>query len=94
MSNTSVVSVIVSFAISAAAGPIVIPFLRKLKCGQTVRDDGPKTHLKKTGTPTMGGILILLSVVVTTLFSIEEYPETAPDLFLTVGFGLVGFLDD
>lgn len=94
MSNTSVVSVIVSFAISAAAGPIVIPFLRKLGCGQTVRDDGPKTHLKKTGTPTMGGILILLSVVVTTLFSIEEYPETAPVLFLTVGFGLVGFLDD
>lgn len=94
MSNTSIMSVIVSFAISAVAGPIVIPFLRKLKCGQTVRDDGPKTHLKKTGTPTMGGILILLSVVITSFLYLDKYPRVAPILFLTVGFGLIGFLDD
>ena len=94
MGNISIMPVLISFVISAAAGPIVIPFLRKLKCGQTVRNDGPSTHLKKDGTPTMGGILILLSVVITTFFYLEEYPRTAPILFLTVGFGLVGFLDD
>lgn len=94
MSNTSIMSVIVSFVISAVAGPVVIPFLRKLKCGQTVRDDGPKTHLKKTGTPTMGGILILLSVIITSFLYLDKYPKVAPILFLTVGFGLIGFLDD
>ncbi len=94
MGNISIMPVLISFVISAAAGPIVIPFLRKLKCGQTVRNDGPSTHLKKDGTPTMGGILILLSVVITTFFYLEEYPRTAPILFLTVGFGLVGSLDD
>lgn len=94
MSNVSVLAVAVSFGISAVLGPVVIPFLRGLKCGQTVREDGPATHLGKTGTPTMGGILILFSVVVTTMLFMGEYPGTAPILFLTVGFGLVGFLDD
>lgn len=94
MSNTAITSVIIAFAISAVSGPIVIPFLRRIKCGQTVRDDGPQTHLKKTGTPTMGGILILFSVVVTSLLYVEEYPKVAPILFLTFGFGLIGFLDD
>lgn len=87
-------SVIISFAITALLGPIVIPFLRRLKVGQTVREDGPQTHLKKTGTPTMGGILILISVVVTSLLHVEEYPRVVPILFLTFGFGLIGFLDD
>ena len=50
---------LISFAISVILGPILIPFLRRLKVGQTVRDEGPKTHLQKTGTPTMGGLLIL-----------------------------------
>lgn len=94
MSKVSVMAVLVSFTLSALAGPVVIPFLRRLKCGQTVRDDGPATHLKKTGTPTMGGILILFSVVVTSLPFIGRYPQTAPVLFLTVGFGMIGFLDD
>ncbi|MDR2045125.1 MAG: phospho-N-acetylmuramoyl-pentapeptide-transferase [Clostridium sp.] len=94
MSSTSVVSVISSFAISAVLGPVVIPFLRKLKAGQNIRDDGPKSHLKKAGTPTMGGILILLSVVATSLMFVEKYPKIIPILFLTFGFGLIGFLDD
>lgn len=94
MSKVSVMTVLFSFSLSALAGPVVIPFLRRLKCGQTVRDDGPATHLKKTGTPTMGGILILFSVVVTSLPYIGRYPKTAPVLFLTVGFGMIGFLDD
>ena len=88
------VPVITAFAISAAAGPMVIPVLRKLKVGQTVRDDGPQTHLKKNGTPTMGGLIFLLSVVVTSLFYVKDYPKIIPILFVTVGFGIVGFLDD
>lgn len=94
MSNASVMSVIIAFLLSAVLGPIVIPFLRRLKCGQTVREDGPSTHLKKTGTPTMGGILILFSVVATSIFYVRDYPKVLPVLFLTFGFGLIGFLDD
>ena len=94
MNNTIVMSVFLSFAISVAAGPVVIPFLRRLKVGQTVRGEGPETHLKKNGTPTMGGILILLSVVITSVFFVKDYPKIIPVLFLTLGFGLIGFLDD
>lgn len=88
------VPVILSFAISAAAGPVIIPALKKLKVGQTERTDGPQTHLKKNGTPTMGGLIFLLAVVVTSLFYVRDYPKIIPILFVTVGFGIVGFLDD
>ena len=94
MNATILMSVIISFAISVLLGPVIIPFLRRLKVGQTVRDEGPQSHLKKNGTPTMGGILILLSVVVTSLFFVKDYPKIIPILFLTLGFGMVGFLDD
>lgn len=95
MLNTTVVlSVIISFAISAALGPFLIPFLARLKFGQTVRDDGPQSHLKKNGTPTMGGIMILTSVVITSVIFMKQYPKSVPVLFLTLGFGLIGFLDD
>lgn len=94
MNNVSILSLGIAFAITAVMTPIVIPFLRRLKCGQTVRDDGPQTHLKKSGTPTMGGIIILFSVIATTVMFVEEYPKVAPILFMTAGFGLIGFLDD
>lgn len=94
MNYTIVLPVIIAFAISVILGPFVIPFLRRLKVGQTVRDEGPKTHLKKSGTPTMGGIMILLSVVVTSIIYVKDYPKIIPILFLTLGFGLIGFLDD
>ena len=94
MSNVSVVTVFVSFCLSALAGHVAIPFLRRLKFGQTVREDGPATHLKKSGTPTMGGLLILISVVAACLPFLKEYPKAAPVLFLTVGFGIIGLLDD
>lgn len=94
MNSTILMSVLISFAISVVLGPVVIPFLKRLKVGQTVRDEGPESHLKKNGTPTMGGILILFSVVVTALFFIKDYPKIIPILFLTMGFGLIGFLDD
>ena len=86
--------VIISFIISVVLCPAMIPFLKKLKFGQFVRDDGPKTHLKKTGTPTMGGVIILFSIIITSLFYLNEYPDILPILFATVGFGIIGFLDD
>lgn len=94
MVNETILAVIIAFAISAALCPIVIPFLHKLKFGQQVRDDGPQAHLKKKGTPTMGGIAFLLSVIITSLFYIKDYPKIIPILFMTVGFGVIGFLDD
>ncbi|MCM1253472.1 MAG: phospho-N-acetylmuramoyl-pentapeptide-transferase [Clostridium sp.] len=94
MNTTILMSVIISFAISVILGPVVIPFLKRLKVGQTVRDEGPKEHLKKNGTPTMGGILILISVVLTSILYVKEYPRIIPILFVTLGFGLIGFLDD
>lgn len=62
--------------------------------GQTEREDGVKSHLKKAGTPTMGGVIILISVVVTSVLYIGDYPKIIPILFVTLGFGLIGFLDD
>lgn len=94
MGKDYITAVMISFGISALSGPVLIPFLRWLKCGQTVRDDGPAAHLKKTGTPTMGGILILASITATSLIFVEDYPGIAPVLFLTVGFGMVGLMDD
>ena len=69
-------------------------FLKKLKFGQYVRDDGPQSHLKKTGTPTMGGVIILITIVIVSLFYLEDFPYILPILFCTVGFGIIGFLDD
>lgn len=90
----TIIPVLISFAISVILCPIVIPFLRRLKFGQYVRDDGPQSHLKKAGTPTMGGLIILISVSVTSLLYMEVGPQILPVLFSTVGFGLIGFLDD
>lgn len=84
----------IAFVISVVTGPILIFFLRKLKAGQMVRTDGPKEHLKKMGTPTMGGFLILISVTLTSLLFIKKYPRIVPVLFVTLGFGMIGFLDD
>lgn len=88
------IPIIIAFIISVVLGPVIIPFLRKLKFGQTVRDDGPQSHLKKNGTPTMGGIIFLISVILTSCIYMKDYPEIIPILFVTVGFGVIGFLDD
>lgn len=94
MNYSMILPVLISFAISAALGPIVIPLLRRLKFGQTVREEGPQSHLKKTGTPTMGGLIILAGIVITSLLYVKDYPKIIPILFVTVGFGIIGFLDD
>ena len=91
---TMALPVLIAFAISVLLGPVVIPYLRKLKMGQTERVEGVQSHLKKAGTPTMGGIIFLLSTVVTSLFYVKDYPKIIPVLFLTLGFGIIGFLDD
>ena len=94
MENKVILAIILSFGVSVVLCPIIIPFLKRLKFGQYVRDDGPKEHLKKSGTPTMGGLIILSAIVITALFFIQDYPRIVPILFMTLGFGLIGFLDD
>lgn len=86
--------VIISFLVSVVLCPIIIPFLRKMKFGQTERDDGPESHLKKNGTPTMGGLVILASITITSLIYVGKYTDIIPVLFMTLGFGIIGFLDD
>ncbi len=88
----------VSFFITVFIAPLFIPFLRRLKFGQSIREEGPQSHQQKSGTPTMGGLVFLLSIVVTTLFFVQLFgsvgTETILLLLVTIGFGLLGFLDD
>ena len=94
---------LISFITAIILGIIIIPILRKLKIGQIERDDGPKSHLKKQGTPTMGGIIMIITMILVVtgayIFLIaKEQNEIAhkllPILLLTIGFGLIGFIDD
>jgi len=94
MNYTAVVSVLISFGISAVVCPLIIPFLKRLKFGQQIREEGPREHFKKSGTPTMGGLAFVFSMVVTGLLFAGDYPGIIPVLFVTVGFGVIGFLDD
>jgi len=89
-----VAAFIITFILALISGPVLIPALRKLKFGQTVRDDGPSTHLKKTGTPTMGGIIFLIPLFLVSLIYARQYPHILSLSFVTLGFGLVGFVDD
>ena len=94
ISTEVIIALLASFAISVVLSPIIIPFLKRLKIGQTERTEGVQSHLEKAGTPTMGGLIILISVLVTSLFFVRKYPNIIPVLFLTLGFGIIGFLDD
>ena len=89
-----IIPVLIAFALSVILGPVVIPILRKMKMGQTEREEGVQSHLAKAGTPTMGGVIILASILLTSLIYIKDYPKIIPVLFVTLGFGLIGFLDD
>ncbi len=91
---STVIPVLMAFAISVVLCPIIIPFLKKMKFGQYVRDNGPRAHLKKAGTPTMGGLIILACTIITSLMYARGNSEILPVLFATAGFGMVGFLDD
>jgi phospho-N-acetylmuramoyl-pentapeptide-transferase len=91
-------TIIMGFLITVLLSPLFIPFLRRLKFGQSIREEGPKSHLKKTGTPTMGGIMFLFSIVITTLVMTGKFSEPTVKTYLlllvTLGFGILGFLDD
>ncbi len=88
------IPLLVSFGITAILGPVVIPLLSRLKIGQTEREEGVESHLKKAGTPTMGGIMMLAAILIASLFFIGRYPRIIPVLFLVLGFGIIGFVDD
>lgn len=87
-------SIIASFLIAVLLGPILIPILRRLKFGQSIREEGPKSHQKKAGTPTMGGIIILIALSLTTLRFASKSMDLFLIMFATLGCGLIGFLDD
>ena len=88
------IAIICSFAASAVLCPLLIPVLRKLKFGQNERAEGPESHLKKAGTPTMGGIAILGAIIIVGGIFCIFYPENLSVLLVTAGFGAVGFCDD
>ncbi|MGL5207567.1 MAG: phospho-N-acetylmuramoyl-pentapeptide-transferase [Acidaminococcaceae bacterium] len=83
-----------AFVVCAVSGPFFIPALTKLKFGQSIRECGPKEHMKKSGTPTMGGLMMLLAIVVATMFWSKLTPEIMIALVLTLGHGVIGFIDD
>lgn len=89
-----VVTSFIAFICVALLGPIFIPMLGKFKFGQTVRDDGPQTHLVKNGTPTMGGIMIMLAILVAGVASGKLGSDMIVGLISIIGFGLIGFVDD
>ncbi|MFU0790858.1 phospho-N-acetylmuramoyl-pentapeptide-transferase [Virgibacillus proomii] len=94
------ITMAIAFLITVLLSPIFIPFLRRLKFGQSIREEGPKSHMKKTGTPTMGGIMIVFSIVITSLIMAWKTNPVGVSyelwilLFVLVGYGLLGFLDD
>lgn len=101
----ALVTAVISFAISAISGKYLVPFLHKLKYGQTILDIGPSWHKSKQGTPTMGGIMFILAIVFTTVVSVIVYAVThggfsqtekfvITGLFMAVAYGGIGFIDD
>lgn len=95
---TTMTILAISFILTVILAPIGIPMLRRLKFGQSIREEGPQSHMKKAGTPTMGGILFILSIIATTLIAGSIYnlftTHTVVLLLVLVGFGVIGFLDD
>ena len=94
---------LISFAVTVILALIIIPILKKIKIGQIEREDGPKSHLKKQGTPTMGGIIFTIGIIIVTSVSHVYLKKTGsiniannliPMLLLTIGFGIIGFIDD
>lgn len=96
ISNSTVETkgLLISFIATIILGMIVVPILKRLKIDQVIRDDGPKEHLKKNGTPTMGGIIMLLVIFVVSLVVSQKYPNVLPVALITLGYGVIGFIDD
>ena len=93
-----IICLILSFILTAILGKVIIPILKKLKVGQNERLDGPRAHLKKQGTPTMGGIMMIISIIIiSAIYCIIYNQDIVPILALgiaSIGFGIVGFIDD
>ena len=89
-----ILPILLSFVVVVLILPVLIPALRRLKFGQTEREAGPQSHLAKNGTPTMGGIAILLGILIPSLFYLRTCPEIIPILMMTIGFGVIGCIDD
>lgn len=93
---------LLAFALSIVVSLMVIPILKKLKIGQSEREEGPKSHLSKKGTPTMGGLILIITTIILSAFLYIDYAKNEPEIatrllpmiFVTIGFGLVGFIDD
>ncbi len=84
----------VAFLIAIAVGPLVIPTLRRMKFGQSIRQEGPERHYAKAGTPTMGGIIILVAMLIPSVVYAGKEPEVWLALFVALGHGIIGFIDD
>lgn len=87
-------AIIIAFVIGVILCPILIPILHKMKYGQTERDDGPQSHLKKQGTPTMGGIAILIAFCGGSIFFLKQNYDGIAVVLVTLGFGIIGYIDD
>ncbi|MDU4449728.1 MAG: phospho-N-acetylmuramoyl-pentapeptide-transferase, partial [Staphylococcus lugdunensis] len=88
---------IIALLITFVLVPVLIPTLKRMKFGQSIREEGPESHMKKTGTPTMGGLTFLISIIITSLIAVFFVDKSNPIillLFVTIGFGLIGFIDD
>lgn len=92
--NTQTLNLIISFIATVILGAIVVPKLRKLKVGQIVREDGPKSHLKKSGTPVMGGIVMIIVVTIILAVNLVNYRELIIPIVAIFGCGIIGFIDD
>lgn len=96
--STTLTILIASFLLTVILAPIGIPLLRRLKFGQSIREEGPQSHMKKAGTPTMGGIIFLFAIIVSTIVVAMVFDlfttQTVVLLLVLVGFGVIGFLDD
>lgn len=94
MIKDTIIATILCFAITAVLCPIGIPLLHKLKFGQYIRELAPDQHKKKSGTPTMGGIMFIAAIMITTLIFAGRYPKIIPVALFILLFGIIGFLDD
>ena len=94
MDGVTIASLLIAFAAAVVLGPMLIPVLRRLKMGQTEREEGVQSHLKKAGTPTMGGLIFLIAAALAAFVFAGVCPKVVPVMLLTLGFGVIGFVDD
>lgn len=92
--NSAIYGALIAFFVTVVLCPVLIPYLTRLKFGQNIRNDGPESHLKKAGTPTMGGIVIVMGFIASSVFFVNGNTEVMAVVLTTVGFGVIGFFDD